>query len=119
MDIKTFKDLKVWQKSMDIVKEIYKLSINFPGEEKYVLTPQIRRSAISIPSNIAEGYGRNSKKDYIRFLQIAKGSLYELKTQLEIAFELNYINDKAKYNEVEGKLIEIDKMLYSLIQKLI
>jgi len=118
MDIKTFKDLKVWKKSMAVVRDIYLLSINFPGEEKYVLTPQIRRSAISIPSNIAEGYGRNSKKDYIRFLQIAKGSLYELKTQLEIAFNLNYINNNNKYLDVEEKLTEIDKMLYSLIKKL-
>ena len=118
MDIKTFKDLIVWKKSIAVVKDIYLLSINFPGEEKYVLTPQIRRSAISIPSNIAEGYGRNSKKDYIRFLQIAKGSLYELKTQLEIAFNLNYINNNNKYLDVEEKLTEIDKMLYSLIKKL-
>jgi len=118
MEIKTFKDLIVWQKSMAVVKDIYLLSIDFPGEEKYVLTPQIRRSAISIPSNIAEGYGRNSKKDYIRFLQIAKGSMYELKTQLEIANNLAYINNNNKYLEVEEKLTEIDKMLYSLIKKL-
>ncbi len=118
MVIKTFKDLIVWQKSMLVVKDIYLLSIDFPGDEKYVLTPQIRRSAISIQSNIAEGYGRNSKKDYIRFLQIAKGSMYELKTQLEIANNLNYISNNNKYLEIEEKLTEIDKMLYSLIKKL-
>ena len=118
MVIKTFKDLIVWQKSMLVVKDIYLLSIDFPGDEKYVLTPQIRRSAISIPSNIAEEYGRNSKKDYIRFLQIAKGSMYELKTQLEIANNLNYISNNNKYLEIEEKLTEIDKMLYSLIKKL-
>ncbi len=118
MSIKTFKDLIVWQKSMVVVKDIYLLSIDFPGEEKYVLTPQIRRSAISIPSNIAEGYGRSSKKDYVRFLQIAKGSMYELKTQLEIANNLSYININNKYLEIEEKLTEIDKMLYSLIKKL-
>ena len=118
MSIKTFKDLIVWQKSMVVVKDIYLLSIDFPGDEKYVLTPQIRRSAISIPSNIAEGYGRSSKKDYVRFLQIAKGSMYELKTQLEIANNLSYININNKYLEIEEKLTEIDKMLYSLIKKL-
>ena len=118
MEIKSFKDLMVWKKSLAVVKDIYLLSIDFPGEEKYVLTPQIRRSAISIPSNIAEGYGRNSKKDYIRFLQIAKGSMYELKTQLEIANNLNYISNNNKYFEIEEKLTEIDKMLYSLIKKL-
>lgn len=82
----------VWQKSMDLVTELYKMKQNFPATEVYALTSQIRRSAISIPSNIAEGYGRNSTNDYKRFLQIAVGSLFELQTQIEIALNLNYIS---------------------------
>ena len=118
MSIKTFRDLKVWQKSMDVVKEIYKISANFPGDEKYVLTPQLRRAAISVPSNIAEGYGRNATKDYKRFLQISMGSIYELQTQVEIAFEVNYFNDKEKYIHLQEKLNELTRMLHSLINKI-
>ena len=118
MIIKTYRDLIVWQKSMSLVKDIYKLSIKFPTEEQFVLTPQMRRSAISIPSNIAEGYGRNSRKDYRRFLSISRGSLFELQTQLEISQELGYINNKAEYSKIKDKTIEIDKMLNTLIQKL-
>jgi len=76
--MKTYRDLLVWQKAMTLVTEVYRKTKTFPREEVYGLTSQVRRSAVSIPSNIAEGYGRNSTSDYIRFLQIASGSLYEL-----------------------------------------
>jgi len=79
--IKTYRDLKVWQKSIEMVTEIYKLTTHFPNRELFGLTSQIRRSSISIPSNIAEGYGRFSRKEYIRFLGISLGSLYEMQTQ--------------------------------------
>ena len=92
-EIKTYRDLIIWQKSMSLVTEIYNITNNFPASELYALTNQLRRCAVSIPSNIAEGYGRNSTGDYKRFLQIAVGSLFELQTQIEIAYNLKYIQD--------------------------
>ncbi len=102
---------------MVLVTEIYSITGTFPVSEIYGLTSQLRRSAVSIPSNIAEGYGRNSTNDYKRFLQIAVGSLYELQTQIEIAFNLKYIEEQ-KHKEITDLSIEIDKMLYSIIKKL-
>ena len=93
--MKTFRELIVWQKSMDFVTEIYKVSKPFPDDEKFGLTSQMRRSAVSIPSNISEGYGRDGLNDYLRFLNIAISSLFELQTQIEIAFNLKYL-DKNK-----------------------
>jgi four helix bundle protein len=113
----SYRDLIVWQKSMSLVTLIYKLILVFPDDEKFGLISQIKRSAISIPSNIAEGYGRNYKKDYSRFLQIARGSLFENQTQLEIAVNLSFIqaND---LDEIKELSIEVEKMLNSLIKKL-
>lgn len=102
---------------MVLVTEIYSITGIFPVSEIYGLTNQLRRSAVSIPSNIAEGYVRNSTNDYKRFLQIAVGSLYELQTQVEIACNLKYI-EVEKIREVSNLSIEIDKMLYSIIQKI-
>lgn len=90
--VTSYRDLLVWQKAMSIVTEVYSLTQTFPASEIYGLISQIRRSAVSIPSNIAEGYGRHSTGDYKRFLQIAVGSLFELQTQIEIASNLNYIS---------------------------
>jgi four helix bundle protein len=81
--MKSYRDLIVWQKSMSLVTEVYKLTRQLPDEERFGLISQIKRSSVSIPSNIAEGYGRNYRNDYIRFLQISRGSLYECQTQLE------------------------------------
>ena len=117
-DIKTYRDLLVWQKSMKLVTQIYLLTKELPKEEIYGLTAQIRRSAVSIPSNIAEGYGRNSTNDYIRFLQIASGSLYELQTQLEICHNLAYVSEEI-FNKVYDQNREIERMLSSLIRKII
>ena len=89
--INIFRDLLVWQKSMSLITQIYGITSVFLKEELFGLTSQIRRSAISIPSNIAEGYGRNSTGDYKRFLQKSCGSLNELSTQVEISFNLNFI----------------------------
>lgn len=113
----SYRDLIVWQKSMSLVTLIYKLVARLPENEKYGLTPQIKRSAISIPSNIAEGYGRNYKKDYSRFLQIARGSLFENQTQLEIAVNLDFI-EAIDLEEIKELSIEVEKMLNSLIKKL-
>lgn len=115
--MKTYRDLIVWQKSMDLVFIIYKVAAQFPKEEIYNLTSQIKRSAVSVPSNIAEGYGRNSSGDYVRFLQIASGSLYELQTQLEICFRLEFLTEE-KYKKINSLSIEIEKMLSSLISKI-
>lgn len=116
--MKTYRDLIVWQKSMDLVKRIYALTKSFSKEELYGLTGQIRRCAVSIPSNIAEGYGRNSTTDYVRFLRIAIGSLYELQTQMEISLRLDYM-EKVDHKRLSSHCIEIEKMLSSLINKLI
>ena len=110
----SYRDLIIWQKSMLLCEQIYILSQNFPKEEVYGLTSQIRRCAISIPSNIAEGKGRNSDKEFIRFLQISLGSLYELQTQLELAMKLGFTKDIDDILEVT---IEIEKMLNALITK--
>jgi four helix bundle protein len=115
--MQTYRDLIVWQKAMSIVLKLYTETKSWPKDEVYGLTSQIRRSAISIPCNIAEGYGRNSSGDYVRFLQIASGSLYEFQTQLEISFQWGYLNEE-KYVEINSLSIEIEKMLSSLISKL-
>ncbi|WP_147203591.1 four helix bundle protein [Segetibacter aerophilus] len=115
--INSYRDLLVWQKSMSLVTDIYAASNSFPSQEMYGLTNQLRRSAVSIPSNIAEGYGRNSTGDYKRFLQIAVGSLFELQTQVEIAFNLNYLAQN-HFNTILGNTKELDRMLLSLIKKI-
>jgi len=103
--IKTFKDLLIWQKCIEIVKETYFLLASFPKEEIYGLQSQMKRSAISISSNIAEGWGRNYTQNYIRFLKISRGSLLELETQFIIAKELNFISEKnyKKYRKLNNR----------------
>ena len=113
----SYRDLIVWQKSMDLVTKIYQLITRFPSDEKFGLTSQIKRSAVSIPSNIAEGYGRNYRKDYSRFLQVARGSLYENQTQLEIAVNLSFI-ETDDLKEIKELSLEVEKMLNSLIKKI-
>jgi four helix bundle protein len=115
--MKTYRDLIVWQKAMQLVTETYKLTASFPKEEIYALTSQIRRCAVSIPSNIAEGYGRKSTQDYTRFLQISVSSLYELQTQLQIAYNLNYISLSA-FEIAFATNRELERMLSSLIGKI-
>ena len=117
-NIQSYRDLIVWQKSMKLVTEIYTATRSFPHEELYALTSQLRRCAISIPSNIAEGYGRNSTLDYKRFLQIAVGSIFELQTQIEIASNLKYLSSEL-FGNLSNDAKEIELMLLSLINKLI
>src|SRR6185437_7821701 len=95
MSLKSYKDLIVWQRSIELVKEIFLLTDSFPKSELYGLTSQMRRAAVSIPSNIAEGYGRNSRKEYNHALAIAYGSALELETQLLIAKELSFIQENS------------------------
>lgn len=113
-----FKELKVWQSSKNLVIDIYKDTENFPKTEIFGLTNQIRRSSVSVPSNIAEGCGRNSDKDLIRFLDIANGSSFELETQLIIANELKFLNDNS-FEALCNKLDEVQKMIYGFRKKLI
>ncbi len=113
--MKTHKDLIVWQKSIQMVLFVYKFTENFPKEELYGLTSQMRRAAVSIPSNIAEGHGRCSDKELIRFLFISLGSSAELETQLVIANKLSFL-DEAVYLQLSGLNDEIIKMLSSLIR---
>jgi four helix bundle protein len=110
-----YRNLLVWRKSMILVTEVYKATQLFPKEEAYGLTSQIRRSAISIPSNIAEGKGRFSPAEFRQFLIQARGSLLELETQLIISGNLGYLKG-AKFEELKAKTIEVGKMLNGLIE---
>ncbi|RAR51005.1 four helix bundle protein [Flavobacterium lacus] len=113
----TFKDLLIWQKAMNFVTKIYQSTRLFPKDEQFGLTSQIRRSSISIPSNIAEGYGREGNNDYLRFLNIALSSLFELQTQLEIAKNINYLNEQ-EFNILYEDLRELERMLVAFIKKI-
>ncbi|MEQ1706233.1 MAG: four helix bundle protein [Rickettsiales bacterium] len=113
MEVKSYKDLKVWNQARVFVKTIYIATKKFPKEEQFSLTSQIRRCAISIPSNIAEGYSRHGLKDYISFLSIAFGSTAELETQLLLASDLEYITVE-ECNNLLQELLHIQKMLYKL-----
>lgn len=115
--VSSYKDLLVWQKAIEISVEVYQVTSNFPHSEIYGLTNQIRRASNSVSLNIAEGYGRNSTKSYIGFLNIANASLLELESGLYLAEKLNFVktNDLEKINQM---IIEESKMLVSLISKL-
>ena len=109
------KDLDVWKYSIDFVMDIYKITSSFPKEEIYGLTSQIKRSAVSVPSNIAEGLARQTKKEQIQFLYIALGSLSELETQLIISKRLGFI-EETSYNDIQFKVERIRKLLTGLIK---
>ncbi len=112
-----FKKLKVWEKSMDLAENIYLKTTDFPIEEKYSLTSQLRRCAVSIPSNIAEGSSRSSDKDFSRFLTISLGSSFELETQLILSKRLNYLHEE-QFNSLQNELDEIQKMLIVFNKKI-
>ena len=116
MDIKTHKDLNVWKRSIEFVTKIYSITTKFPYEEKYGLVQQMRRSAVSIPSNIAEGAARHSIKEYIQFLYISLSFLSELETQLIISEKLKFITDHKK--QLLDELVVIRKQLLALIKSL-
>ena len=117
MKSNSYKDLKVWQKSIELVVEIYKLTSDFPTAEQYGLVAQIRRCAVSIPSNIAEGQKRGHDKEFLRFLHIGYGSGAELETQIEISKRLPKMMI-LDYNKAESLLLEVMKMLNGLIGSL-
>lgn len=113
-EIRSFRDLIAWQKSMGLCEQVYAISKHFPPDERFGLTVQIRRASVSIPSNIAEGYGRRSKQDYLRFLNIALGSLCEVETQLILSVKLGFAN-----SDTVGPCLdlvrEVDRVLCGLI----
>jgi len=112
----SFKQLKIWNLAMDIVVDVYKITADLPKEEKFGLTSQIRRAAISIPSNIAEGAGRGSDKEFSHFLKVALGSVFELETQLIVSERLNIIG--IELSDIYLKINELEKMIIGFINKL-
>jgi four helix bundle protein len=115
--VRSFRDLTVWQKSMQLATCIYRLTQGFPREELYGLASQLRRAAVSVPSNIAEGHGRSGIPEYRNFLWIARGSNFEVQTQLEIAKSMNMGNPKL-LDESESLSQEVGKMLFALLDRL-
>jgi four helix bundle protein len=113
-EINSYRDLDVWKQSRQLVKSVYQLSRSFPKEEQFGLTNQLRRAAISVPSNVAEGSGRNHSKDSIQFFFIARGSLYEIETQLIISFDLEYISD-SHLKEVLEQVTRCKKLINGFI----
>ena len=111
----SFRDLTVWQRSMQLTVAVYRLTQAFPREEMYGLTSQIRRAAVSLPSNIAEGHGRLNTAEFRQFLGIARASNFELQTQLEIARTLEF-GDSKLLDEAEGLSHEVGKMIYSILE---
>ncbi len=116
MDIRPHRKLEVWRQSLVLVKTIYQITESFPKAEQFGLTSQIRRAAVSIPSNLAEGAGRSGKKEFGYFLNVAQGSSSELDTQVELAKMLGYVNEDV-YSDMMNQLTTISKMLYGLARK--
>lgn len=112
----TFRDLLIWQKAMQLVTNSYTITSSFPKDELFCLTSQLRRCSISIPSNISEGFGRGTNKDYHRFLTISLSSLFEFQTQIEIAFNLKYISD-LDFNKIYEDSRELERMMSAFIKK--
>ena len=117
INVKTYKDLIVWQKAMEMTTLLYKIIKKLPKEVTYTLSDQMRRAAISIPSNIAEGFGRNSKKEYLQFLYIANGSVCELETQLILCVNINYLSE-IETQPIMDLLSEIGKIIMTITKKL-
>lgn len=117
MTVRNYKELIVWQKAMEVAEQAYRLVKLLPKEETYALSDQIRRSAISIPSNIAEGQARNSSKEFMKFLSIAKGSAAELETQLLLAVRIGYFKDPDILPTID-LIVEVTKIINTLHSKL-
>lgn len=115
--MRNFRNYDFWQDSKDLAKDVYKLFTSFPNEERYALCDQLRRAVVSIPSNIAEGAGRNGENDFAHFLDIALGSSCEVETQVEIAFDLEYISATQR-DELVSRIQSIERRLTAFITKL-
>ncbi len=118
MGVKNYRDLIVWQKAMDLVTQVYQATERFPQKEVFGLTNQIRKAAVSIPSNIAEGQGRNTDRDFRHFLSIARGSLQEVETQLEIARRLGYLHKEELFDIIEQSS-EVARLINGLSRALV
>lgn len=116
-DVRSHRDLIAWQKAVKLALDVYSITKLFPESEKFGLVSQLRRACVSVPSNIAEGYGRGATNDYIRFLRTARGSVYEVDTQLLIASRLGYLSAE-KFEELESQLNECSRILVGLIRSL-
>ncbi len=117
MTVQTFRDLIAWQKAIDLVCRVYRHTRDFPRDETYGLSNQLRRAAISIPSNIAEGQARHSTKEFLNFLSMAQGSLAEVETQLIIAFRLGYLDEQSA-SELGEMTAEVGRLLHGLRRSL-
>jgi four helix bundle protein len=115
--IQSYRDLSVWQRARELVIAIYELTAQFPADERFGLTAQVRRSVISVPSNIAEGYGRGARADYLRFLRIARGSLYEVEAQLVLAMDLGFMSHD-ECEQIQSKIDAVARPLWGLIRSL-
>ena len=116
--IKSYQDLIVWQKSVLLVTDIYTITKTFPQDERFGITSQLNRAAVSIPTNIAEGWGRETSKNYLQFLRISRGSIMEVQTLLIITKNLNYISEE-KFDILRNKTEEVGKILQGLIKSII
>lgn len=116
-EIKSFRDIVAWQKGYAIGLEVYKVTAQFPVEERFALTSQLRRGAVSVASNIAEGYGRGGRADYVRFLKISRGALYELDTQIRFATDLGYLPSTTS-ESLKSRIDECARILGGLIRSL-
>lgn len=117
MGMHNYRELKIWQRSMDFVVKIYEVSADFPKEERYGLTSQLRSCAVSIPSNISEGAGRGTNKQFKRFLEFSMGSINEAQTQVELAFRVNYLS-KEIYESLIDEALQIYKMILAFYNSL-
>jgi len=115
--VKSFRDLVVWQKSIQLAVGVYRLTKDFPRDEQYGITSQMRRSAVSVSSNIAEGHGRLNRREYRQFLGVARGSNFEVQTQLEIARALG-MGDASLLEEADGLSHEVGKMIHGILEKI-
>ena len=116
MTIHNFRELVAWQKAMQLTKDVYTVTQSFPAEERFALTSQIQRAAVSIPSNIAEGAGRPTQKELVHFLSFSLGSAYELETELLLAESLGYIS-AIQSEQLNTAIVEVQKLVYSLMRK--
>jgi four helix bundle protein len=117
MEMRDFRELKVWEKAHCLTIQVYRITKNFPSDERFGLTVQLRRSAASVPTNISEGCGRDSERELARFMSIAAGSASEVEYQMLLACDLNYIQDET-HKELNQQVNEVKRMLNSFIQKL-
>jgi four helix bundle protein len=118
MVVRSFRDLIAWQKGMELGEAVYSLTRTFPSDERFGLTLQVRRAAVSIPSNIAEGQARKTTPDFIRFLRIAQGSLAEVATQVQIAHRLSFVSDNTAYEDLLRDAESLERILHALIRSL-